>query len=37
MSDGFNVLWIQSGGCGGCTMSMLCAEAPDLATTLESA
>lgn len=33
----FNVLWIQSGGCGGCTMSMLCAEAPDLATTLESA
>ncbi|WP_230970934.1 NADH-quinone oxidoreductase subunit B family protein [Nitrogeniibacter aestuarii] len=25
-----NVLWLQSGGCGGCTMSMLCAETPDL-------
>ncbi|MDQ0348723.1 HupU protein [Ancylobacter vacuolatus] len=35
--DGFNVLWIQSGGCGGCTMSLLCAEAPDLAATLGSA
>lgn len=34
---GFNVLWIQSGGCGGCTMSLLCAEAPDLAATLASA
>ncbi|MFA9461592.1 HupU protein [Thiohalorhabdus methylotrophus] len=35
--DGFTVLWLQSGGCGGCTMSLLCAEAPDLFTTLDSA
>ncbi|ACB94788.1 NADH ubiquinone dehydrogenase [Beijerinckia indica] len=33
----YNVLWLQSGGCGGCTMSMLAAEAPDLLTTLEGA
>jgi len=32
-----NVLWLQSGGCGGCTMSMLCAEAPGLFATLEGA
>ena len=25
-----SVLWLQSGGCGGCTMPMLCAEAPGL-------
>ncbi|HPY42467.1 MAG TPA: HupU protein, partial [Thiolinea sp.] len=25
-----NVLWLQSGGCGGCSMSLLNAEAPDL-------
>ncbi|MGO9674363.1 MAG: HupU protein [Methylocella sp.] len=37
MSEAFNVLWLQSGGCGGCTMSLLCAEAPDLTATLESA
>ncbi|MFK8251915.1 NADH-quinone oxidoreductase subunit B family protein [Ancylobacter terrae] len=36
-AGGFNVLWIQSGGCGGCTMSLLCAEAPDLVATLASA
>lgn len=23
-----NILWLQSGGCGGCTMSLLCAEQP---------
>lgn len=23
-----NVLWLQSAGCGGCTMSLLCAESP---------
>lgn len=23
-----NVLWLQAGSCGGCTMSLLCAEAP---------
>ena len=33
----FTVLWLQSGGCGGCTMSLLCAEGPDLMTTLEGA
>ncbi len=26
----FKVLWLQSGGCGGCSMSLLNAEAPDL-------
>jgi uptake hydrogenase small subunit len=25
-----NVLWLQSGGCGGCTMSLLCSEVKDL-------
>lgn len=25
-----NLLWLQSGGCGGCTMSLLCADTPDL-------
>lgn len=23
-----NILWLQSAGCGGCTMSLLCSEAP---------
>lgn len=32
-----NVLWLQSGGCGGCSMSLLCAESPDLLLTLEGA
>lgn len=32
-----DVLWLQSGGCGGCSMSLLCAAAPDLPTTLEVA
>ncbi|MHB1530926.1 NADH-quinone oxidoreductase subunit B family protein [Acidithiobacillus sp.] len=31
------VLWLQSGGCGGCSMSLLCAEGPDLISTLELA
>ena len=26
----FNILWLQSGGCGGCTMSLLNVEAPDI-------
>jgi len=26
------LLWLQSGGCGGCTMSLMCAESPDLLT-----
>ena len=32
-----NILWLQSGGCGGCTMSLLCAENPDVLSTLENA
>ncbi len=32
-----NLLWLQSGGCGGCTMSLLNAERPDLVSTLENA
>jgi len=32
-----NLLWLQSGGCGGCSMSLLCAESPDLITALDSA
>jgi uptake hydrogenase small subunit len=37
MNKPFNVLWLQSGGCGGCSMSLLCAESPDLISTLELA
>ncbi len=29
-----NLLWLQSGGCGGCTLSLLGAEGPDLLETL---
>ncbi len=32
-----NLLWLQSGGCGGCTLSLICAEAPDFLTALEAA
>lgn len=32
-----NLLWLQSGGCGGCSMSLLNAESPDLVTLLETA
>jgi uptake hydrogenase small subunit len=31
-----SLLWLQSGGCGGCTMSLLNAEAPDLFSALDS-
>ena len=31
------LLWLQSAGCGGCTMSLLNAQGPDLITTLEAA
>ncbi|RVT83240.1 HupU protein [Rhodobacteraceae bacterium CCMM004] len=31
------VLWLQAAGCGGCTMSLLCAENPGVFETLESA
>ena len=32
----FNLLWLQSGGCGGCSLSLLNAESPDLLTSLKS-
>ncbi len=32
-----NLQWLQSGGCGGCTLSLLGAETPDLFTVLEGA
>ncbi len=35
MTD-YKVLWLQSAGCGGCTMSLLCAENPGLLETLAS-
>lgn len=31
------LLWLQSGGCGGCTLSLICAEQPDFVTALEIA
>ncbi len=33
----YNLLWLQSGGCGGCSLSLLGTEAPDLFTTLAGA
>lgn len=33
--SGLSVLWLQASGCGGCTMSLLCAENPGLLETLE--
>ena len=36
-SQGRNLLWLQSGGCGGCSMSLLGAESPDLITALDAA
>ncbi|WP_417249132.1 HupU protein [Celeribacter sp.] len=32
-----NILWLQSAGCGGCTMSLLCAEDPNLFDILDGA
>lgn len=32
-----NVLWLQSAGCGGCTMSLLCAEGPNVFDLLKGA
>lgn len=32
-----NLLWLQSGGCGGCTMSLLCSGARDVLGLLSSA
>ncbi|WP_428547360.1 HupU protein [Profundibacter sp.] len=31
------LLWLQSGGCGGCTLSLICAESPDFLTAFEAA
>ena len=36
-SPGFNVLWLQSGGCGGCSMSLLCADNADFFAGLRNA
>ena len=36
-AEALNLLWLQSGGCGGCTLSLLGAEAPDLLSALEFA
>lgn len=33
----FNVLWLQSGGCGGCSMSLLCADSADFPALLRHA
>ncbi len=35
--DPLSLVWLQSGGCGGCTMSLLSAEGPDLLTALDAA
>ena len=32
-----NILWLQASGCGGCTMSLLCAEAPGVFDLFEGA
>ena len=36
MSERPGVLWLQSGGCGGCTLSLLNAESPELPALLET-
>ncbi len=33
----WHLVWLQSGGCGGCSLSLFGAEAPDFVTLLESA
>lgn len=35
--DSFQVLWLQSGGCGGCSMSLLCADTADFHGMLRNA
>lgn len=37
MTQTLDLLWLQSGGCGGCTLSLLGAESPDLPATLAGA
>ncbi|WP_028999765.1 HupU protein [Azohydromonas australica] len=36
-AEPFNVLWLQSGGCGGCSMSLLCADTTDFHALLRDA
>ncbi|MBV6409536.1 MAG: Periplasmic [NiFeSe] hydrogenase small subunit [Rhodocyclaceae bacterium] len=36
MKAPFNLLWLQSAGCGGCSMSLLCSGARDLIGALEA-
>ncbi len=33
----YNLIWLQSGGCGGCTLSLMCAQSPDFLTSFEAA
>ncbi len=35
MTKPLNLLWLQSGGCGGCTLSLLNAEQPHMFALLE--
>jgi len=37
VSAPLDVLWLQSGGCGGCSMSLLCADTPDFPALLADA
>lgn len=34
--EGTSLVWLQSGGCGGCTLSLLCAESPGVIEMLET-
>jgi ferredoxin hydrogenase small subunit len=36
MKTSLNVLWLQSGGCGGCSMSLLCADTADFPAMLKT-
>ena len=36
MTQALNVLWLQSGGCGGCSMSLLCADTADFPALLKA-
>lgn len=36
MTRPLNLLWLQAGGCGGCTLSLLGAETPDLVQALDN-
>ncbi|MHB1609139.1 MAG: NADH-quinone oxidoreductase subunit B family protein [Acidiferrobacter thiooxydans] len=37
MTERLSVLWLQSGGCGGCTMSLLCVQPGDVLASLDDA